>query len=81
MYFVTVCTKDMKCYFGKVADGKMLLNGLGEIVKEEILKTPGLRNNIEIDSWVIMPNHLHLIIINSEDVERLSQKHAEKDRN
>jgi len=46
----------------------MYLNRLGEIVKEEICKTQIIRSNVILDSWVIMPNHLHLILcITSED--------------
>jgi len=61
-YFVTICTKKHWCYFDQVIDGKMQLNRLGQIVKEEILKTERVRNNVLVDSWVIMPNHVHLII-------------------
>ena len=46
----------------------MYLNRLGEIVKEEICKTQVIRSNVIVDSWVIMPNHLHMIIsITAED--------------
>ena len=40
----------------------MVLNGAGGIVWEELLKTPIIRQNIFLDAWVIMPNHLHVII-------------------
>jgi REP element-mobilizing transposase RayT len=40
----------------------MVLNGAGGIVREELLKTPIIRQNIFLDAWVIMPNHLHVII-------------------
>lgn len=40
----------------------MHLNQLGEIVKEEIANTEKLRKNVIVDSWVVMPNHVHLII-------------------
>ena len=41
----------------------MILNDYGNIACEEILKTQELRNEITIDSFVIMPNHLHIILI------------------
>jgi len=41
----------------------MHLNALGQIVAEEWLKTPLIRPNFALDAWVIMPNHLHGIII------------------
>ena len=37
-YFVTICAKDKKMFFGKIGNGKMRLNQIGEVVKEELLK-------------------------------------------
>ena len=62
-YFVTICVKKLVPYFGKVVKAKMKLSKIGLIVKEEILKTVKIRKNIELDEWVIMPNHVHAIII------------------
>ncbi len=63
-YFVTICTKDRACFFGKVTDGKMRHSEIGEIVKQEWLKTPEIRPdmNLVLDEWMIMPNHFHAII-------------------
>jgi len=41
----------------------MVLNDVGKIVRDEILKTESIRDNIEIDKYVIMPNHVHLIMV------------------
>jgi REP element-mobilizing transposase RayT len=41
----------------------MIFNEYGEIVKTEILETEKIRKKIKIDSFVIMPNHIHLIIV------------------
>jgi len=62
-YFVTICTKNRENYFGKINNWKMFLNKYWKIVKREILKTKDLRKEINLDKFVIMPNHLHLIII------------------
>ena len=62
MYFVTICTKDKEYFFGDVKDGKMMLNDVGKIIQDEWSKTPIIRNNVILDEWVIMPNHLHGII-------------------
>ena len=62
-YFITVCTRDKESLFGEVSDGKMLLNNLGRIVKDEWLKTAEMRHNIRLDEFVIMPNHVHGILI------------------
>ncbi|HRY60193.1 MAG TPA: transposase [Patescibacteria group bacterium] len=61
-YFVTICTQDRGCLFGKIVDGEMVLNDLGEIVENEISNIPKRFKNSEIDIHSVMPNHLHLII-------------------
>ncbi len=67
-YFITICTDKRKIFFGNIENGKMKLNKLGIIVKEELLNTSKIRKNVSIDKWVIMPNHLHVIIvINNEN--------------
>jgi len=62
MYFVTICTKDHKEFFGEIINGEMKLNEIGEIVKKEWLQTSIIRSNIFLDEWIIMPHHLHGII-------------------
>ncbi|MBI5660762.1 MULTISPECIES: transposase [Ignavibacterium] len=62
-YYVTINTKNHICYFGEVSNGKMILNELGKIVETEWFKNAELRENIELDYFIIMPNHLHGIII------------------
>jgi len=70
-YYVTICTKNKKCWFGNVKNGKMHLNDLGKIVNEEWLNTKKIRANVDLDFFVIMPNHLHgIIIINSVETTR-----------
>jgi putative transposase len=63
-YFVTLVTNQREEIFGEVAEGKMRLNPLGEIVREEWLKTAEIRSNLELhgDEYIIMPNHVHGII-------------------
>lgn len=61
-YFLTLVAHHRQCLFGDIVDGRMELTFLGEIVSSEWLKTPGIRPEIELDEWVIMPNHLHGII-------------------
>lgn len=64
-YFVTICTKNREYYFGDIVDGKMQLSEIGDIVKNEWLKTFEMRPdmNLMMDEYVIMPNHFHAIII------------------
>ena len=61
-YLVTVCTKDRVHWFGEVMSERMILNPVGMIAVEEILRTSLLRNNVVIESWIVMPNHVHVIV-------------------
>lgn len=63
MYFVTICTQKKMQWFGEVIDKKMTLNEMGEIVKNEWLKTPTIRSYVKLDAWCVMPNHIHGIIL------------------
>ncbi len=63
IYFVTVCTWKQRSLFGKVLNNKMHLNDAGQIVATEWLRTPRLRPQIELDEFVVMPNHLHGILV------------------
>jgi REP element-mobilizing transposase RayT len=62
-YFVTICALDRECLFGDVRCGKMALNELGEIVAESWQWLERQYEYVEMDEWVVMPNHLHGIIV------------------
>ena len=62
-YFVTICVQDRMCLFGEIVDGVMRLNEAGTIVRDEWLRTTIIRPNVELDAFVVMPNHLHGIIV------------------
>jgi len=62
-YLVTICTKDRVCWFGDICDGEMRLSETGEIVADEWQKTARVRANVKLDEWVIMPNHIHGIVV------------------
>ena len=62
LYFITICTHHRIHLFGKIENGKMILNEYGEIAAEEWLKTPEIRKNITLGQFIIMPNHFHSII-------------------
>jgi len=64
-YFITICTHNKECVFGDVVNGKMWLNKYGRIILEEWIKTENIRANVRMDFYVVMPNHVHgLIVIN-----------------
>ena len=62
-YFLTLCTHDREKIFGDVVNGEMQLNECGCIVRDEWLKSAQIRHEIELDEFIIMPNHLHGIVI------------------
>ena len=70
-YFVTICTHQRNCLFGEIVDGEMKLNTNGEIARGSWLSIPRHFQNVELDEFVIMPNHLHgiILIVNNAEVE------------
>ena len=62
-YFVTICTKDMVDYFGRVNQGKMTLNKFGKIAKDNWTDISNHFPNVSIDEFIVMPDHVHGIII------------------
>lgn len=61
-YFITICTRKRVPWFGEIRHGIVGLTDAGCIVAEELQKTPNIRNYVELDSWIVMPNHVHAII-------------------
>jgi putative transposase len=66
-YFVTICTHQRACMFGRVVKGDVELSPAGEIVAEEWQRTAQVRLTIDLDAWIIMPNHVHGIITIKND--------------
>ncbi|MFC1780124.1 hypothetical protein ACFLY9_00295 [Patescibacteria group bacterium] len=61
-YFVTINTKDMITYFGKVRNEEVILSPLGKLVKDNWLYIPTHFKFARLDTFEIMPNHIHGII-------------------
>ena len=66
-YFITVCTKSWQPFFGNVVDSEMRFIQCGQIVQEEWLHTPVVRPGTAVDSFVVMPNHFHGIILRTDE--------------
>lgn len=60
-YFITICTQNRENLFGGIIGGKMILNDIGKII-EIIWNDLPQRFPIELDTFQIMPNHIHGII-------------------
>ena len=63
MYFITVCTAAHVHYFGKITNGEMELNALGEYLLQNLQNVSLHYPYAEIPLFVIMPNHIHAIVI------------------
>lgn len=61
-YFVTICSKDREYYFGEIIDWIVDLSPIGQICAQEIIDTNYRRNYVEIDEYIVMPNHIHLLL-------------------
>jgi REP element-mobilizing transposase RayT len=62
-YFVTVCTQGRECLFGEVVNGAMVPNAVGKMVQSVWNELPRHYPGVNIDASVVMPNHLHGIIM------------------
>jgi REP element-mobilizing transposase RayT len=60
LYFVTICTFSRSSIFGPVVDGKMNLNEMGKMADE--VWSSMFRFLEDVDTWIVMPNHLHGIV-------------------
>lgn len=69
-YFVTIVTKDRRCDLGSVRDGEMILTDLGKAAEECWVKIPQHHAGVRLDAFVIMPNHVHGIVVIDESVRR-----------
>lgn len=65
MYFVTVCTKNRKQYFGEIVETSCMTSEIGLVAHNEWYKTPEIRPdmNLQLGEFIVMPNHIHGIII------------------
>ena len=65
-YYITICTRDKMCILWEnpdITNGKVKLSEIGKIVSDELKKFPEIYDNLIYTSkYVIMPNHIHLII-------------------
>ena len=69
-YFITICTQNRCCLFGTIEEGGMVLNDAGRTAADCWLQIPDHFPNVELDEWVVMPNHIHglMVIVDSSTV-------------
>ncbi len=67
-YFVTICTQNREYYLGDVINGEMQLSEIGKIAQKCWTEIPQHFPFVELGAFVVMPNHVHgIIIINKND--------------
>jgi len=73
-YFVTICAQNRDWDFGEIIDGEMRLNELGRVVEACWRAIAGNFPTVKLDAWVIMPNHLHGIILITNSITSVGAK-------
>jgi putative transposase len=62
-YFVTICSRERECLFGQITDGAVVWTPFGEGVVATWEAMPTRFPTVDLDAWVLMPNHLHGILV------------------
>ena len=76
-YFVTVCAWNRECIFGEIIDVEMKSNEYGNVIHREWMRAGDIRSNVELDEFIVMPNHFHgIMIINAGNICRGMARHV-----
>lgn len=78
-YFITICTYNKKHLFGEIKSEEMILSTLGTIVDEYIKDIPCHYPDTELCNYVVMPNHVHLVISVGVRARYIAPTHARGD--
>lgn len=80
-YFITVCTKDREPYFGLIEEGQMKYTDLGQSACDCLREIPSHFPDVEVPEFVVMPNHIHAIIIINTFVDPVETQNLASQRN
>src|SRR5690606_38187977 len=67
-YFITICIHQRECMLGEVVEGQMILNEFGRCVNQYWEDLPTFYPQLSLGEWVVMPNHVHRILIIKDTV-------------
>ncbi|WP_143008109.1 transposase [Acetanaerobacterium elongatum] len=73
-YFITICTFYRQYLFGRIEDGKMVLNDYGTIAQAHLLNIQSHFPMTKLSAYIVMPNHVHLILLLSKETEKLERE-------
>ena len=71
-YFVTICTANRKHFFGQVVNGEMQLSEIGKMAETFWMAIPEHFPFVQLDAFVVMPNHVHGIIV----IDKTDEEHS-----
>ncbi len=74
-YFVTICTRNHEHYFGEIKNGIMHLTEIGQIARDYWKAIPQHYPFVKLGKYIIMPNHVHGIIIDKQDEINIVETH------
>ena len=74
-YFLTICTKNKECFFGTIENNAVQLSEIGRIVQDYWMKIPEYFPFTALDTFIVMPNHIHGIVIINNDPTRKDAIH------
>jgi len=72
-YFITIVTHNRYHLFGTIVNGEMKLNDIGDIVCTEFFKSFVMREELSLGGFVIMPNHIHMIVTLQNVINNIPQ--------
>jgi REP element-mobilizing transposase RayT len=67
-YFVTICAQNKACVFGQITDGQVKRNEAGHMLQCVWDALPGRFPTVELDAFVVMPNHIHGVVVIAQNV-------------
>ncbi|MCF8302522.1 MAG: hypothetical protein K9I94_04530 [Bacteroidales bacterium] len=62
-YFVTICTANRECYFGDIKNDEIVWSETGKLANQFLMEIPQRYEYADLDEFVVMPNHVHAIVI------------------
>src|ERR1035437_88782 len=81
IYFISLCTAGYEHRFGKITDGEMYLSEIGLLAKKYWYEIPQHFRFIDLDAFVVMPNHIHgILIIDKQDDGRFGLEKEQRSR-
>lgn len=75
-YFITICVRDFQCVFGEIRRGIMGFSDLGNLAAVNLQSIPDIYPTVVLDEWIVMPNHIHVILEITSAIQNKSDYHS-----